>query len=74
MKRRRTWPLSVRQEREKERVPRGNSEESTSQPGKKDLSKIKCFACHKYGHYASQCPEKKGQGKTNNNINRDTAR
>jgi hypothetical protein len=38
---------------------KGNSEESTSHPGKKDLSKIKCFTCHKFGHYASQCPEKK---------------
>jgi hypothetical protein len=28
------------------------------------LSKIKCFACHKSGHYASQCLEKKkGRGK-----------
>jgi hypothetical protein len=53
----------------------GNSEESTSQPGKKDLSKIKCFTCHKFGHYASQCLEKKRQEKTqNNNINRDTTR
>ena len=41
---------------------KGKSEESTSQPGKKDLSKIKCFNCHKHDHYASQCPEKKGKG------------
>jgi hypothetical protein len=32
---------------------KGKSEESASQPGKKDLSKIKCFICHKHDHYAS---------------------
>jgi hypothetical protein len=31
---------------------------------KKDLIKLKCFSCHKNGHYTSQCPEKKGKGKT----------
>jgi hypothetical protein len=31
---------------------KGKSEVSTSQP-KKDLNKIKCFICHKHGHYAS---------------------
>jgi hypothetical protein len=25
----------------------------------KDISKVKLFACHKIGHYASQCPNKK---------------
>jgi hypothetical protein len=29
------------------------SEESTSQPRNNDLSKIKCFVCHKHDHYAS---------------------
>jgi hypothetical protein len=39
--------------------------ESSSQDGKKkDLSKVKCFACHKSGNYASQCPECK-KGKSN---------
>ena len=28
------------------------------------MSKIKYFSCHKNGHYASQCPKKKGKGKT----------
>jgi hypothetical protein len=27
--------------------------------GKNDMSKFKCFACHKFGHYAGQCPNKK---------------
>jgi hypothetical protein len=31
----------------------------------RDLSKPKCYICHKNGHYASQCPEKKkGRRKT----------
>jgi hypothetical protein len=43
---------------------KGKSKDSTSQTGKKDLSKIKCFKCQKKGHYASQCPDKKkGKGK-----------
>jgi len=41
----------------------GKSEESTLQPRKNDLSKIKCFSCHKHSHYASQClDKKKGKG------------
>jgi hypothetical protein len=45
---------------------KGNNDEGSSPPGKKkDLSKIKCFLCHKNGHYVSQCSEKKkGKGKT----------
>jgi hypothetical protein len=27
--------------------------------GKKDMSKVKCFACHKFGLYAGQCPNNK---------------
>jgi hypothetical protein len=28
---------------------------------KKDMSKVRCFACHKIGNYASQCPNKKNK-------------
>ena len=30
---------------------------------KKDLSKIKCFNCHTFGHYAFQRPQKNGKEK-----------
>ena len=34
--------------------------------GKKnlDMSKVKCFICHKQGHFASQCPDKKKKSNT----------
>jgi hypothetical protein len=39
-------------------------EASPEQRKKKDLSKVKCFACHMLGHYVSHCPQrKKGKGK-----------
>jgi poly(3-hydroxybutyrate) depolymerase len=31
--------------------------------GKKDMRKVKYFACHKTGHYASQCQNKKKRKK-----------
>jgi hypothetical protein len=30
-----------------------------SKDKKKDMNKVNCFACHKTGHYASQCPNTK---------------
>jgi hypothetical protein len=41
-----------------------NIDKGSSESGKKELSKIQCFSCHKNGHYASQCLKKKGKGKT----------
>jgi hypothetical protein len=31
----------------------------TKGEGKKDMSKVNFFACHKFGHYVGQCPKKK---------------
>jgi hypothetical protein len=36
--------------------------------GSRDMSKVKCFACHKAGHYANQCPNKKEDRGSSNNI------
>ena len=48
-------------------------EESTSHARKKDLSKIKCFICHKKNHYASQYSEKKkGKGKQQHQVTSST--
>jgi hypothetical protein len=33
--------------------------EKSSHGGKKDMSKVRCYACHELGHYAGQCPNKK---------------
>jgi hypothetical protein len=44
----------------------GGSPEREASPEprrKKDLSKVKCFACHDYGHYASQCPLRRKGGR-----------
>ena len=45
----------------KERKGKGNKfhSKSKSKVKKLDLSKVKCFHCHKHGHLTTNCPQKK---------------
>jgi hypothetical protein len=55
--------LSSQAKKGKGKVRKNTGGDSSSQAGTgKDLSKVKCFHCHKKGHYASQCPERKKGG------------
>ena len=50
--------LITKGKKKKKKGPRkGGAKQQDGQ--KKDLSTVKCFACHKMGHYAEQCPNKK---------------
>ena len=55
---------------------RNKSEGSTliQDQKKKDLSKVKCFNCHKLGHFAIQCPQKKRKGRRNCEKKKNTRR
>jgi hypothetical protein len=46
--------------------PKGGNKPKSE--GKKDMSKVKCFACHKFGYYAGKCPNKKKQTTTSAEV------
>jgi len=39
--------------------PKGGAKQLKEGEQKKDMSKVKCYACHKMGHYVGQCPHRK---------------
>jgi hypothetical protein len=55
--RRRMWLLLPLARRSSERAQRAGQKPKGE--GKTDMRKVKRFACHKFGHYAGQCPNKK---------------
>lgn len=48
---------------------KGKTENSQKGDNKKtDLNKIKCFHCHTFGHYASNCPNRKKRGSNKEHV------
>ena len=46
--------------KKKKKFKKGSKDGAKHHDGeKKDMSKVKFFACQKFGHYAGQCPNKK---------------
>ena len=45
--------------KKKKKFKKGSNGTEQQNGEKKDMSKVKCFACQKFGHYAGQCPNKK---------------
>ena len=37
----------------------GDKRKEGGEQQQRDMSKVKCFACHKFRHYAGQCPDRK---------------
>jgi hypothetical protein len=54
--------LASQAKKGKGKVKNTGGDSSSQASTGKDLSKVKCFHCHKKGHYASQCPERKKGG------------
>ena len=51
--------MSLAEKRKKKKSKKGSKGETKQHDGKKkDMSKVKCFACQKFGHYVEQCPNK----------------
>ena len=57
--------MAVAAKGKKKKSKKGSKGGTKQQDGeKKDMSKVKCFACQKFGHYAGQCPNKKKKQQT----------
>jgi hypothetical protein len=42
-----------------QRKPKASAHVATDKPEPKDMSKVKCYNCNEFGHFANNCPKKK---------------
>ena len=51
--------LTAKGKKKSKKGPKKGGAKQQQDGQKKDMSTVKCFACHKMGHYAAMCPNKK---------------
>jgi hypothetical protein len=67
--------LQLKERTSPRRLPREGTRKKVKVQRKKDMSKVKCFVCHKFGHYVGQCPNmKKKQVAASTNVEEFTHR
>ena len=50
------------EEEEEDAALASSGQQAHQKRKKKDITKVRCFNCGELGHYATQCPQKKGKG------------